>query len=125
MKGKRVFKQYVENHGVKMLTYHVDNGVFKAWEWVQDCNNLQQQLAFAGIRAHCANGKQNAGFSVAGNCVNHADSCKQVMAQCNHSEFVARCNSACQQLPKSIPENATQRQEKSNATISSAPINMN
>ena len=42
---------------MKVLAYHVDNRILKAWEWVQDCNNLWQQLTFPGAAVHYANGK--------------------------------------------------------------------
>ena len=37
--------------------YHVDNGIFKVHEWVDNCHQLQQGLTFAGVGAHHANRK--------------------------------------------------------------------
>ena len=43
---------------MKVLTYHADNGVFEAWEWVHDCDNLQQLITFVGVGTHHANGAE-------------------------------------------------------------------
>ena len=38
-------------------SYHADNGIFRANEWVQDCINKKQSLPFAGVNAHHQNGR--------------------------------------------------------------------
>ena len=42
--------------GVKIQSYHANNGVFKAKQWVENCHKKQQELSFVGVGAHHQNG---------------------------------------------------------------------
>ena len=56
IEAKRAFKQYAENHAVKVQAYHAVNGIFKAKKWVEECRQRKQDLTFAGVNAHDQNG---------------------------------------------------------------------
>ena len=51
------FEQHALQHGVKPMSYHADNGVFRANKWAQDCIHKRQTLTFAGVNAHHQNGR--------------------------------------------------------------------
>ena len=53
---KLVFKQFVAEHGVKILHYHCDNGCFHNNAFQQACHNSRQQLTFCGVNARFQNG---------------------------------------------------------------------
>ena len=57
IQGKKAFERYALNRGVKIEAYHADNGIFKAKAWVQCCERDGQELTFAAVGAHHANGK--------------------------------------------------------------------
>jgi hypothetical protein len=54
--GKQAFKQYAKDRGVKIQAYHADNGIFRAYKWVEACQSKGQSLTFAGVNAHHQNG---------------------------------------------------------------------
>ncbi len=56
VEGKRAFESFTHRHGVKVLNYHADNGIFKAKLWTEECQKLGQGLTFAGVNAHHQNG---------------------------------------------------------------------
>ena len=56
IEGKKAFEQYALARGVTVRAYHADNGIFKAKEWVDECNKHGQPLTFAGVNAHHQNG---------------------------------------------------------------------
>jgi len=57
LEAKTAFEQHALQHGVKITSYHADNGVFRANKWVQDCIRKHQTLTFAGVNAHHQNGR--------------------------------------------------------------------
>lgn len=56
MKAKRAFELHMKTFGIKVQAYHADNGIFRANEWLKDCQLNQQRVTFAGVNAHFANG---------------------------------------------------------------------
>ena len=50
------FKAFMQTMGMKVETYHADNGIFRAHKWVNACNNKGQRLTFAGVNTHHQNG---------------------------------------------------------------------
>ena len=56
IKAKRAFEKIAANRGVTIQAYHVDNGIFKAKKWMEECHQQKQNLTFAGVNAHHQNG---------------------------------------------------------------------
>jgi hypothetical protein len=56
LESKRAFERYALSKGVVIQAYHADNGIFKAYAWVDACNAKRQQLTFTGVGAHHSNG---------------------------------------------------------------------
>ncbi|KAI2497426.1 hypothetical protein MHU86_17084 [Fragilaria crotonensis] len=56
VEGKRAFEAYSHRHGVKVENYHADNGIFKAYKWVDACKLDGQGMTFAAVNAHHQNG---------------------------------------------------------------------
>ena len=56
LQGKEAFEQYSKDHGVTIWAYHTGNGIFKAYQWVEACQQNGQGLIFAGVNAHHQNG---------------------------------------------------------------------
>ena len=57
MQSKQAMERYAQARNITIKAYHADNGIFKAKEWVQPCHDACQQLTFAAVGAHHANGK--------------------------------------------------------------------
>ena len=57
LEAKAAFEQHALQHGINILSYHADNGIFRANKWVQDCIRKHQTLTFAGVNAHHQNGR--------------------------------------------------------------------
>ena len=57
LQSKHAFELHAKQHGVSIEAYHADNGIFRANQWVQDCQSKYQQLTFAAVNAHHQNGK--------------------------------------------------------------------
>ena len=57
LKGKQAFELFSQQHGVKIIKYHADNGIFRANKWVNDCSSKNQALTFAAVNAHHQNGR--------------------------------------------------------------------
>jgi hypothetical protein len=57
LEAKKAFEQFAASHGVYILHYHADNGVFRAHKWVNECKQKRQGLTFAGVNVHHQNGK--------------------------------------------------------------------
>ena len=57
IEGKEAFERKAAEHGVKILHYHADNGVFASKLWRSHCLIKQQGLTFAGVGAHHQNGR--------------------------------------------------------------------
>ena len=56
VEGKRAFEAYASRHGVKIRNYHADNGIFKAYKWMDACKTDGQGMTFAAVNAHHQNG---------------------------------------------------------------------
>ena len=56
VEGKRAFEAYSHRHGVKIENYHADNGIFKAYKWIEACKKDGQGMTFAAVNAHHQNG---------------------------------------------------------------------
>ena len=54
--GKKAFERWAANMGVTVRSYHADNGIFKAKEWVNNYALKQQRLTFAAVGAHNQSG---------------------------------------------------------------------
>ena len=57
LESKRAFEMIASQYGVKIKSYHADNGIFRANGWTKDCTNKSQSLTFAGVNAHHQNGR--------------------------------------------------------------------
>ncbi len=57
IEGKTAFEALCEQHGVRVRSYHADNGIFRAKEWTTDCKAKNQGLTFTGVNAHHSNGR--------------------------------------------------------------------
>ena len=58
--GKNAFERFCGDRGVRVEHYHADNGIFRAYKWIADCNTKGQSITFAGVNAHHQNGKAEA-----------------------------------------------------------------
>ena len=56
LKGKKAFEQHAHSMGITIRGYHADNGIFRANAWMNNCNQLDQAMTFAGDNAHHQNG---------------------------------------------------------------------
>ncbi|KAI2510176.1 hypothetical protein MHU86_4208 [Fragilaria crotonensis] len=54
--SKRAFERSAKSCGVKIKSYHGDNGVFKAKEFTDSITQSDQELQFSGVGAHHQNG---------------------------------------------------------------------
>ena len=57
LESKKAFERAAAAQNVYIKAYHADNGIFKAKEWVEACQNQNQPLTFAAVGAHHQNGK--------------------------------------------------------------------
>ena len=55
IKGKEAFKCFTMNHGVVILAYHADNGIFKAERWIEYCYKHKYTMNFTAVGSHCQN----------------------------------------------------------------------
>jgi hypothetical protein len=56
VESKKAFEAFARSHGVPILQYHADNGIFKANLWLDTCKASHQTITFAGVGAHHQNG---------------------------------------------------------------------
>ena len=54
--SKRAFERLAKSCGVKIKSYHGDNGVFKAKEFMDALTSQEQDIRFSGVGAHHQNG---------------------------------------------------------------------
>jgi hypothetical protein len=54
--SKRAFERLAKSCGVKIKSYHGDNGVFKAKEFMDTLISQDQEIRFSGVGAHHQNG---------------------------------------------------------------------
>ena len=57
LESKHAFEKYAASHGVQILHYHADNGIFCANEWIKSCQSgsKPQDMTFAGVDTHHTN----------------------------------------------------------------------
>jgi Reverse transcriptase (RNA-dependent DNA polymerase) len=60
LEAKQAYERLCLRDGITVKHYHADNGVFRAKQWTDDCQNKQQGFTFAGVDAHHQNGKAEA-----------------------------------------------------------------
>ncbi len=53
---KRAFENFAEQHGMRILHYHCDNGQFADNNFKSACVSANQRLTFCGVNAHFQNG---------------------------------------------------------------------
>jgi hypothetical protein len=56
IEAKRAFEHFAEQHGVRILHYHCDNGRFADNAFKDSCSAKGQRLTFCGVNAHYQNG---------------------------------------------------------------------
>ena len=58
LEAKKSFESYEASHNFQILNYHADNGVFRANDWIKDCQiePNPQGMSFSGVDAHHTNG---------------------------------------------------------------------
>jgi hypothetical protein len=54
--AKQVFKHFAEQHGIRILHYHCDNGRFADNSFKTACLSSNQRLTFCGVNTHFQNG---------------------------------------------------------------------
>ena len=54
--AKHAFKSSADQHGVKVIHYHADNGRFADNAFIADCKAQRQGLSYCGVNAHFQNG---------------------------------------------------------------------
>ena len=54
--AKRAFEHFADQHGVKILHYHCDNGQFADNDFKTTSSSANQRLTFCGVNAHFQNG---------------------------------------------------------------------
>ena len=54
--AKHAFERSAEQHGVKIMHYHADNGRFADNAFIQDCQANRQSISYCGVNAHFQNG---------------------------------------------------------------------
>ena len=57
LESKQAFEMVAQQNGVNILSYHADNGIFRAHGWTRDCLAKNQSMTFAGVNAHHQNGR--------------------------------------------------------------------
>jgi hypothetical protein len=56
VEAKQAFKHFAEQHGVRILHYHCNNGRFADNAFKNSCSAKGQCLTFCGVNAHFQNG---------------------------------------------------------------------
>ena len=56
LEAKAAFERFAATHGVRILHYHADNGIFADNAFREACRRAQQGLTFCGVGAHHQNG---------------------------------------------------------------------
>ena len=55
LNAKHTFKQVADQHGIRILHYHCDNGHFADRAFIQDVNKAQQTISFCSDGTHHQN----------------------------------------------------------------------
>ena len=68
MEGKQGFEQHSASFGIKIKTYHADNGIFVERSFRDEIKISEQQITFCGVRVHHQNGivENHIGFLTVG-----------------------------------------------------------
>ncbi len=56
IRSKRILERLAYDEGIKIKSYHSDNGVFASTAFREDCIANSQQFSFSGVGAHHQNG---------------------------------------------------------------------
>jgi hypothetical protein len=56
MEAKRAFEHFAEQHSIRILHYHCNNGQFTDIAFKNSCSAKGQRLTFCGVNAHFQNG---------------------------------------------------------------------
>lgn len=56
IEAKDAFERFAASHGVRVLHYHADNGIFADNKWRKAIQEKRQTLSFCGVNAHWQNG---------------------------------------------------------------------
>ncbi len=56
LRGKHAFEDFAKDFGIKIKSYHSDNHPFRAAEFLEDLQLLDQTITYSGVGAHHANG---------------------------------------------------------------------
>ena len=56
IEGKRLFENMAARHGIRILHYHADNGIFVSKAWKDDCDSQRQGMSYSGVNAHFQSG---------------------------------------------------------------------
>jgi hypothetical protein len=56
MEAKGAFEHFAEQHGIRIIHYHCNNGHFADNAFKNSCSTKGQQLTFCGVNAHFKNG---------------------------------------------------------------------
>lgn len=54
--AKQAFEHMSHQHGVKILHYHADNGIFISRAFIEACKKEGQSISFSAVVAHHQNG---------------------------------------------------------------------
>ncbi len=57
LRAKQSFEAHAKSLGVKVQSYHADNGWFQYLKFKEDCHQKGQKLSFCGVNAYFQNGK--------------------------------------------------------------------
>ena len=52
---KQAFAKFAHFHGIKIMAYHANNGIFKAKKWVTAVKTVGQTIMYANVGAHHQN----------------------------------------------------------------------
>ena len=58
LESRKAFESCAASHNVQILNYHADNGIFRANEWIKDCQSEPnpQGMYLSGVDSHHTNG---------------------------------------------------------------------
>ena len=56
VQAKHAFERSANQRGIKILQYHMDNGLFADNAFIADCKKQRQSLLYCGVNAHFQNG---------------------------------------------------------------------
>ena len=58
LEAKKALESYAASHNVQIINYHEYNGIFRANDWIKDCQSdpNPQGMSFSAVDAHHTNG---------------------------------------------------------------------